>query len=92
MEITIYGITFLGKLIGCRAAPRLRCARVARARQDWQARIFWEVWIGRRELAHHEGRAAIGEYRAGVTAVGAQPSFGVFQRIAHETRIAQSRA
>jgi hypothetical protein len=92
MEITIYGITFLGKLIRYRAARRFRFARVAGARQDWQARIFWEVGIGDRELAHHEGRAAIGEYRAGVTAVGAESGFPISWRIAHGTRIAQSRA
>jgi len=92
MEITIYGITFLGKLIRYRAVRRLRFARVAGARQDWQARIFWEVGIGRRELAHQESRAAVGKYRTAVAAVGAQSGFGVFRRIAHETRIAQSRA
>jgi hypothetical protein len=92
MEITIYGITFLAKLIRCRVARGLGFARVAGARQDWQARIFWEVGIGGRELAHHEGRAAIGEYRAGVPAVGAEPGFPISWRIVHGIRITQSRA
>jgi hypothetical protein len=93
MEITIYGVTLLGRLIRRRAVRRrLRFARVACARLDWQARILWEVGIGGRELAHHEGRAAVGEYRAGVMAVGAEPGFPIFWRIAHGIRITQSRA
>jgi hypothetical protein len=92
MEITIYGITFLAQLIRRRVARRLRFARVAGARQDWQARIFWKRRIAGRELTHHEGRAAIGEYRAGVSAIGAEPGFPISWRIAHGIRITQSRA
>src|SRR4029077_18715246 len=81
VDITIYGITCLGKLIKRRAARGLRFARIARARQDWQARIFWKRRIAGRELAHHEGGDAIGEYRAGVPAVGPEPGFPISWRI-----------